>query len=66
MDAHDEFAQMMILTRQFDVIMPFRTETGLLLSRKHEYGAIERHYGLPVLMPSSDTIRTFTDKSAFK
>ena len=55
----------MILTRQFDVILPFRTDAELLLSKKLDYDVLERHYWLPVIMPLSTTIRTFTDKSSF-
>ena len=51
--------------RIFHALIPFETETELLLTRRHNTVFLNSHFGFPVIIPPADIINTFTNKSHF-
>ena len=49
----------------FDVVLPFHVSTEMLITKYHQIEFLNKHFGLPFIMPNQDVITAFADKGNF-
>ena len=50
---------------KFDVVLPFHVNTEMLITKYHQTEFLNKHFGLPFIMPNHDVVAAFADKGDF-